>query len=377
MNKVEYRRVSTKPSKLQLDLLNPRFGYKQVSSQKEALELLVKWARLSELWHSIMVQGWLDFEPIVCMASTEDAGYFTVLDGNRRVASIKTLIDPELLERPYRNRVPGISKSFCNDLERIDIVVVDDRKDVDAYVGFKHVKGPACWGSLSRAKFTTSTYRRLVQAGGGGKKALDATAKTLGYSTTASMLILIVAIEVLEQAIRLKFVEREEVEANRLDFSRLYTMLPHPATRLFLGWGTDVLNVCLVKSDPVSEEYVENLRYLIGWLFGTEGVSKVISAQGADVPKLQRILGHIPATETLKITGNFKQASIKADADVDYWRSSLIASENQARNLLLEFYEIQSQLGEEHVQDAIKRCGALKSTYNTLLASLKTYEVGI
>ena len=134
------------------------------------------------------------------------------------------------------------------------------------------------------------------------------------------------------------------------------------------------MNVCLVKSDPVSEAYVENLRYLIGWLFGTKGVSKVISAQSLDVPKLQRILAHIPSMETLKITGNFKQASAKADTDVDCWRSRLIASENQAKNLLMDLYEIQSQLGEEHVQDAIKRCSTLKSTYNTLLASLKTYE---
>ena len=374
MEKINYRRQTVETNKLLLDLENPRFGLKQAHSPEEALGLLVKRAKLSELWNSIISQGWMDLEPMVCIESEDSPGHFIVLEGNRRLASIKALLNPEILEKPFQSRVPTISEDLRNDLEQIDIVVVKDRRDVDAFIGFKHVNGPASWGSLPKAKFATSMYWRYIQDGEQRKAALDKVTNALGEPSASSILRIIVGFEVLEQAIDLEFVAREQVETEAFDFSHLYTMMPNPATRAFLGWGTDALNVGLVNSNPVPDDHVENLRLLIGWLFGTEGVSRVISAQGADRPKLQMILAHTAATETLINTGNFEQATAKAGLDVDSWRSRLIKSEEQAKTLLMDFPEIRSRLAEKNVQDAIKRCSTLKSTYKILIASLQTNE---
>lgn len=374
MEKIEYRRQTVETDRLLLDLDNPRFGLKQASSPEEALGLLVKRAKLDELWNSITSQGWLDLEPMVCIESEDESGQFIVLEGNRRLAAIKALLNYNILEERFRNRVPIISEDLRSDLERINIVVVDDRRLVDAFIGFKHVNGPASWGSLPKAKFATNMYRRLVQGGEQNREALNKITKALGETSGSSMLRIIVGYEVLEQAIDLDFITREQIEARTFDFSHLYTMMPNPATRSFLGWGKDALNVGLVKSNPVSDDYVENLKLLIGWLFGTEGVTRIISAQGVDRPKLQKVLAHTAATETLVNTGNFEQAAAKAGLDVDSWRSRLIRFEEQARSLLIDFSEIQSRLEEEHVQDAISRCSTLKSTYNTLLVSLNTNE---
>lgn len=374
MDKIIYRRRNVEPHKLMLDLENPRFGLKQASTLEEALVLLVKRAKLSELWTSITSQGWLDLEPMVCINNKNKSGHFIVLEGNRRLASIKSLLNPDILEMPYRNRVPGISEGLRKDLEQIEIVVVDNRRDVDAFIGFKHVNGPASWGSLPKAKFATSWYRRLVDADEQNSEALAKVTKALGETTASSMLRIILGYEVLKQAIGLEFVTREQVESGTFDFSHLYTMMPNPATRYFLGWGRDPLNVGLIKSNPVPDNHVENLKFLIGWLFGTEGVSRIISTQGADRPKLQKVLAHDAATETLMKTGNFEQAAAKAGLDVDSWRSRLIRSEVQAKDLLTDFSEIQSRLEQIHVQDAAKRCTVIKSAYDTLLAILKTNE---
>lgn len=374
MDKVIYRRLKVEPDKLLLDLENPRFGLKEASSLEEALVLLVKRAKLSELWTSITSQGWLDLEPMVCINAEDKSGYFIVLEGNRRLASIKALLNPDILEKPYSSRVPKISEDLRKELEQIEIVVVDDRRDVDAFIGFKHVNGPASWGSLPKAKFATSWYWRLVNAGEQNNEALAKVTNALGETSRSSMLRIIVGYEVLEQAMRHDFVTKDQVEASTFDFSHLYTMMPNPATRHFLGLGRDALNVGLVKLNPVPDNHVENLKFLIGWLFGTEEVSRIISAQGADRPKLQKILAHDAATETLIKSGNFDQAAAKAGLDVDSWRSRLIRSEVQARDLLIDFSEVQSRLEERHVQDAEKRCGIIKTTYNTLLISLKTNE---
>lgn len=374
MSKIGSRRLNVEPDKLLFNLDNPRFGLKRVSSPEEALALLVKGARLSELWISIKSQGWLDLEPIVCMEFGNESGHFVVLEGNRRLAAIKALLNPEILEKPYRSRVPGISEDLRKSLERIDIVVVDGRKDIDAFVGFKHIKGPMGWGSLPKAKFATSMYWRLVQADQKNGQALDILASALGEATRLSMLSIIVGYEVLEQAIRLELITEEQIETSIFDFSHLYTMIPNPATRSFLGWGTESLNVRLVKANPVPNEYTDNLKYLIGWLFGVEGVSRVVFSQSIDRSKLQRILAHDAATETLKNTGNLEQAAMKADLDADSWRTRLIESEEQAKRLLMEICEIQSRLEKEHAQDAIDRCRKLKLTYERLLTSLKSNE---
>ena len=374
MEKITYQRQTVATDKLLIDLDNPRFGLKQASSRVEALALLVKRAKLDELWNSITSQGWLDLEPMVCIESDNKSGHFIVLEGNRRLAAIKAMIDPNILDERYRNRVPIISKDLRRDLRQINVIVVNNRRDVDAFIGFKHVNGPASWGSLPKAKFATGMYRRLVHGGEQKTEALNKITKALGETTNSAMLRKIVGYEVLEQAIELDFVSREQVEERNFDFSHLYTMMPNPATRSFLGWGKDPLNIDLMKSNPVSDNYIDNLRLLIGWLFGTEGISRVISAQGADRPKLQKILAHNAATETLINTGNFHQAAAKANLDVDSWRSHLIKNEEQTTNLLVDFPKIQSRLKKSQIKDAIDRCGTMKTTHSTLLTLLENNE---
>lgn len=276
IQKIKYKPLLVETDNLLLDSDNPRFGLKQVSSREETFNLLVKRAKLDELWNSITSQGWLDLEPMVCIESENEPNNFIVLEGNRRLAAIKALLDPDILEKPYQSRVPIISEDLRKDIQRINIIVVNDRRDVDAFIGFKHVNGPASWGSLPKAKFATNMYQRLVRGGDEKSEALNKITKALGETSGSSMLIIILGYEVLDQAIELDFITREKIEATTFDFSHLYTMMPNPATRSFLGWGKDLLNVDLVKSNPVSENYIDNLRLLIGWLFGLNGVSRLI-----------------------------------------------------------------------------------------------------
>ena len=185
MEKITYQRQTVATDKLLIDLDNPRFGLKQASSRVEALALLVKRAKLDELWNSITSQGWLDLEPMVCIESDNKSGYFIVLEGNRRLAAIKTMIDPNILDERYRNRVPIISEDFRRDLQQINILVVGNRRDVDAFIGFKHVNGPASWGSLPKAKFATGMYRRLVHGGEQKTEALNKITKALVETTNS------------------------------------------------------------------------------------------------------------------------------------------------------------------------------------------------
>lgn len=90
-------RVENKsPNDLSLDKANPRFGLAHAQTEEEALEILAETANLKELWDSIAERGYEPFEPLVAM---EKEGRLVVLEGNRRLAAVKLLLDPDLLKR--------------------------------------------------------------------------------------------------------------------------------------------------------------------------------------------------------------------------------------------------------------------------------------
>ena len=72
-------------SDLHLDPNNPRFIGEQFDNEEEIIAHLMAAADLDELLLSILTSGYLDFEPIV--VKQDD---LTVLEGNRRVAALKT-----------------------------------------------------------------------------------------------------------------------------------------------------------------------------------------------------------------------------------------------------------------------------------------------
>ncbi|MEL6883779.1 MAG: ParB N-terminal domain-containing protein [Pseudomonadota bacterium] len=370
--KLSFERIPVDVKKLELDTGNPRFGLRSVSENGEALSILVERANLKELWDSISSQGWLELEPMVCVKSSRD-GYYTVIEGNRRLAAILTLLDPELLESRFRSRIPEISDEIRQDLQEIEIVVVEDRRDADAFIGFKHVNGPTSWGSLPKAKFASDMFSRMLDQGRDPDDALKAVTDALG-DTTTSMLRMLVGFEVLEQAIREGIIEAEQVEGKSFDFSHLYTMMPNPATRKYLGWGESPLRAAFVKADPVEQDHIQQLENLMGWLFGTKQVERVIKSQGSDRPRLQKVLAHSAATETLVSTGSLEHASTKAGLDVDAWRDRLIKAETQAKTLMSDLSDIQARLEATQVNDAIERANTLKGTYNTILVALKTFD---
>ncbi|MCY4458879.1 MAG: hypothetical protein OXC26_00515 [Albidovulum sp.] len=88
-------------AKLKLDLKNPSFIGQNFKNETEAIAFLYENADLSELLLSILISGYLDFEPIVVHQSDN-----TVLEGNRRVAALR-LISNETLRNELNINLPS------------------------------------------------------------------------------------------------------------------------------------------------------------------------------------------------------------------------------------------------------------------------------
>ena len=372
----KFTRTFAEPDELLLDIDNPRFGLSRAASQYEALEMLVRGARLKELWDSINSQGWIDFEPLVALSEKED-GKWVVIEGNRRVAALLTLLDPKRLPPNLARRVPQISQMAWQSLKTLNgqkplsLLLVENRHDADAFVGFKHVNGPASWGSLAKAKFAQAMFQRLVDDDKDRPSALLAVQEALGDANSTSIIRMIVAFKVFEQAISNDFIPEDQLEDGVTGFSHLYTMMPNPASRAFLGLGEHALSANSIQNDPVPQESLENLNYMIGWLFGNEQVDKVIKSQGTDRPKLQKVLAAVSAKETLIATGDLQKAVAELGLDVDDWRNRLTKLEKQAKDLSTDLFDLQDDFDADVTVDSLRRAISAERACSSIARTLQ------
>lgn len=371
----KFTRVTAAPDELLLDTENPRFGLNSAASQEAALEMLVRSAKLKELWDSINSQGWIDFEPLVALSEKVD-GKWVVIEGNRRVAAIQTLLDPELLPSNLAKRVPQISLmaqeslSVTDGNKPLNLLVVENRHDADAFIGFKHVNGPASWGSLAKAKFAQAMFQRLVDTGKDPESALLAVQEALGDASSSSIVRMIMAYKVFEQAISNDFISAEKLDDGLTGFSHLYTMMPNPASRIFLGLGEKAISADSIKDDPIPLDSLENLNYMTGWLFGNELADKVIKSQGTDRPKLQKVLASATPRDTLIATGDLSKAVAELGLDVDDWRNRLTKIEKQAKDLSTDLFDLQDELEPDTVKDAHRRAVAAERAFKSIALQL-------
>ena len=365
----KFVRTTAEPDDLLLDTDNPRFGLGRAATQDEALEMLVRNANLKELWDSINSQGWIDFEPLVALSEKVD-GKWVVIEGNRRVAAMLTLLSPERLPVSLAKRVPPISLLAKSTIKELDILLVNDRHDADAFIGFKHVNGPASWGSLAKAKFAQSMFQRSIETGKSSEEALIAVQEALGDTNSTSIVRMLMAYKVFEQAINNDFISEDKLEDGVTGFSHLYTMMPNPASRLFIGLGEKAIAADSIVSDPVPMDKLGNLEYLIGWLFGNKVAEKVIKAQGTDRPRLQKVLAQVSARETLVATGDLMKAVAELGLDIDEWRNRLIKLEKQAKDLSTDLFDLQDELEADTAADAHKRARAAERACNSIARSL-------
>lgn len=150
--------------RLQLDLDNPRLG--SASSQSEALASIVRLNRthFANLMESIREHGLDPGDSLYVIRSSERRDYI-VLEGNRRLAALMVLNNPDLLAgtdlpktmmKPLVRAATGFDRS---DVEPIRCVRFDDRDEANDWIRRRHTgaadgEGRITWRPLEIQKFS-------------------------------------------------------------------------------------------------------------------------------------------------------------------------------------------------------------------------------
>lgn len=356
------------PDRLELDLENPRFGLTDADGEPEALRILATRANLRELWDSINQRGFERYEPLVAFLRPD--GKYVVVEGNRRLAAVKTMLDPTLLDG-IRITPPPLDPAIKDSVKTLPVIVVAKREDADDYIGFKHINGPATWGALAKAKFGVKLFATTQIEPGTSDTRIQTLSKRLGDSRQL-ILRSLVAYKIFEQAKAAGMLDEDMVSDNSLDFSHLYTIIQSPAARAYLGLTEAPLNEALIKDDPIPADHLDQLGHLMGWLFGSDGGAPVIKSQGTDRPKLAKILASRQATETLEQTRDFDRAADEAGFKTDSWLNSVIQLATLAKNVSNGVAELPADMHPDNVERAQERLTSAQRSVVAAQSQLKS-----
>ena len=319
--------VKVPVQRLALDRRNPRLiSTADELNEADTIAQLYRSEDLSELLQSIAANGYLDIEPLVVLK--ENKG-LTVLEGNRRLATIRLFERPELADEIYqqarlRITVPPLPKRFRSTILEVSVYRVQTRAEARSFIGFKHINGAAKWQSYAKARFAAEWYHD-------GEVTLTAIAAQIGdkHDTIKRM---VNAIYVLEQADKLDIFKLSDRTSPRFNFSHLYTALSRAPYMHFLGLE-EAWTRFDPAPDPVSHDRLICLGEVLKWLYGSreEGVEPVIQSQNPDIRRLGDVLESSEALSILRATGSLTDAHLSTYPANQRFSESLVRARKEVR----------------------------------------------
>ena len=218
---------------LLLDPRNPRLPDESGSlSQAELIADLVEHDEVYELAKDIVDKGYYPVERIVVV---REGNSNFVVEGNRRVAALKLLINPDLAPDHAKSRFKAAAKSVNQaDLKRIKAVVAPSREEAYGFLLTKHTQTDTKkWSRVQQARF----YNNLLVSG----ISVDLMAKAYSISK-AEVLEFLQMHEMYAVACRLDLppeVKAKVDDNRRFPLSTLKRVYDRPAAHKFLGISFD------------------------------------------------------------------------------------------------------------------------------------------
>jgi len=327
-NQISLRRrpqlnIEIEIERLFLDKDNPRLPENiQGQNEAELLKTLYKGFNLDELIDSMRQNGYFDEEPLVVIPrdvpsklSKADASSdefikfiksatttFTVVEGNRRVAAAKLLIDPKLRIQLNIKQWREVPTEIVDDLKLLPAIVYSNRQDVVPYMGVRHIVGIQKWESYAKARYIAN----LIDQG----KTLSDVEAQIGDSQ-GSVRKNYISYKLLQQA-RDEF-DYDTKPAEEGKFSFLNLAIGHGSVKRFLGLPSNLKNID--QNAPVPENKITNLQNLTSWLFGDDKNSAVIQESRDITNQLVHVLDSPESIKRLERTRNLQEAYDLSDGE--------------------------------------------------------------
>ena len=233
MNYKSWKENDLPPAKLTLDKLNPRLpDMGKNPSEINIIQELVENDKVYELAQNITKNGYLPGEYVF---ACKEGGKTIVVEGNRRVAACKLLINPDIAPSAFRSRFRSLANNFdIGEIATLPVFIAPDRNVLAPLIVSKHTE-PTIehWEPLMKANF----YARQVLAGA----AIDSLAKNLNVPASEIKRAL-VRYQVYEKAKSLKLSPKARTvveDPREFNMTTLARIFEKPIGKTFLGISLD------------------------------------------------------------------------------------------------------------------------------------------
>lgn len=316
---------------LTFDLQNPRLVEFEVS-KSDVVQTLWDVMDVRELVLSIAASGFFQHEPLIV---EKDCGENVVIEGNRRLAAVRVLLDPSLVDAPSSS-IPVIGPKAKKELECLP-VIFRTREQAWRYIGFKHVNGPAKWTSYAKSQYIARVYRDY------GVPLADIASQIGDTHRTVQRLFR--GMMVIEQAERMDVFDREDRWRRHFSFSHLYAGLDYTGISAFIGLRPEGDET----AEPVPADKKEQLRELFLWLYGSkrQDIRPAIRTQNPDLRRLDAVVANRESVAALRAGNTIETAFEISRPAANVFEDSLTSAKRnleKARGLASTAYD-----GSEHL----------------------------
>ena len=279
---------------LYLDPTNPRLGRNNTGTgvtQESVLDLMYNW-KLDELVVSFLDSGgfWIHEALLVTEEKLYGEKRLVVIEGNRRLAALKYMKRACGGEKVPRKIAEIIKDVTVPDIlfKEIPYIKISTRKEIEAFLGFRHVTGIKEWKPAEKAEFIA----KLID---NRKMGYQEVARKIGSRTD------IVRQNYISYRLLLQVEDKADVPREQFEerFSVMYLSLRTQGVQKFLQ--IDIHSDPQTARKPVPNKKLKELANFALWLFGDEKQMPLFS-DSRQVDNFGRILESQKGIEYLKRT---------------------------------------------------------------------------
>lgn len=168
--------VVLNPLEINLDFNNPRFSMFDFNTEEEIIRYLINFEQIKELAFQIVENGYntIGERIIVLKSGTSEKVRYTVIEGNRRIASLKLLFQYSyLLTSSERKKIEQSNLNIQDFEVNCDVVKEDTRDKALFKISAKHVDGIKTWSATDKRVFYHNLYTQYRKKGLSSDESLE------------------------------------------------------------------------------------------------------------------------------------------------------------------------------------------------------------
>lgn len=351
----EKEKLKINLDQLKFDEKNPRLPVRLQgeTDENQVIDYMIKYGNIVELMLSIAETGYSDAEPLLVVQYSD--GAYTVVEGNRRLAALKLLSNPELAKVRVQSVKTVIVEAKHKPTE-IPCILYPNREAVLDYLGYRHITGVKDWGALEKARYLDQLYQVHIR-NTPQDKIYPKLAKMIG-SRSDYVLKLHTALKLYEKANDEAYYGAD-VKEDDISFSWITTALGYSGILQFIG-------LLGAEDDSLSTLNERNFQKIFIWMFC--GKKKVIQ-ESRQISKLSKIVEYPEAVDRLEKGSTLEEALLYTSEPADVFIGMLKTAKQQlkqAKDAIEQLSEEPSEAREllddiEKLQKTIS--GALEANF--------------